>query len=133
MDKKMLIVDSDMRTSKSFSDVFIKEGFQVSVARYPLQAQEMLQNNSYDCVLMSFSHPATVGRDLLVFFQHSLPKALTIILNDFPNIESAIRAITCGSDAIFAKPVNMSLLLRVIRERIDVSSPAAANTLVISQ
>jgi DNA-binding NtrC family response regulator len=114
----MLIVDSDTRTSKSFSDVFTKEGFQVSVANYPLQAQEMLKKNRYDCVLMSFSHPATIGRDLLVFSQRSLPRALTIVVNDFPTVESAIDAITCGSDAMFAKPVNMSLLLRVIREKI---------------
>jgi DNA-binding NtrC family response regulator len=82
-----------------------------------MEAQKMLENNSYDCVLMSFSHPATIGRDLLFFSQKSLPNALTIVLNDFPSVESAIEAISCGSDAMFAKPVNMSLLLKVIREK----------------
>ncbi|MCW3999644.1 MAG: response regulator [Candidatus Bathyarchaeota archaeon] len=123
MGKKILIVDSDTRTSKSFSDVFIKEGFQVSIAHYPLQAQELLQHNSYDCVLMSFSHPATIGRDLLVFSQQSLPNALTIVLNDFPTVESAIEAIECGSDAMFAKPVNLKLLLKVIREKTACTQP----------
>ena len=122
LDKRILIIDSDRRTSKSFSDVFNMEGYQVSVAHNPLQAREMLQNNSFDCILMSFSHPDTIGRDLLVFSRNSMPNALTIVVNDFPNVESAIKAIDCGSDAIFAKPVNMNLLLDVVHEKIVTQS-----------
>jgi DNA-binding response OmpR family regulator len=121
----MLIVDDDDMIRFSLGEVLQQEGFDVTSAASVPEALKLISSNVYD-VLLSDLHMPGAGDGLTVVsaMRHANPKAVTMLLSAFPEMDAASHAILLQTDQILVKPMNVTALVEAIRERLATGPPA---------
>jgi DNA-binding response OmpR family regulator len=121
----ILIVDDDDLIRLSLDEVLQQEGFVVTSAASVTEALKLISSNVYD-VLLSDLHMPGAGDGLTVVsaMRHANPKAVTILLSAFPEMDAASHAIMLQADQILMKPMDVSSLIAAIRERLAIGPPA---------
>ena len=54
--------------------------------------------------------------DLLLFARKNLPNAARLVTIGFPSLETSVKALESGADAVFSKPVPPEQLITVIEK-----------------
>src|ERR1700689_5079726 len=95
------------------------EGFEVTSAGNVPDALKLISANVYD-VLLSDLHMPGAGDGLTVVsaMRHANPKAVTLLLSAFPEMTAAAAAILQQADEILVKPIDLSSLVQIIRQRL---------------
>lgn len=121
---RILIVDDDNLILLSLKDVMEYEGFEVTAAASVPDALKLISSDIYD-VLLSDLHMPGAGDGLTVVsaMRHANPKAVTMLLTSFPEMDAASHAILLQTDQILVKPMNVKALTLAIRERLAVGAP----------
>jgi CheY-like chemotaxis protein len=124
-DIRILLVDDDDVVRLTLSEVLGKEGFVVTTAADVPEALKLITSNVYD-VLLSDLHMPGAGDGLTVVsaMRHANPKAVTMILSAFPEMDVALRAIMRQADQILVKPMDVKMLVEAIHERLATGAPA---------
>jgi YesN/AraC family two-component response regulator len=122
---RILIVDDDELIRWSLKDVLELEGFEVTSAGNVPDALRLITANVYD-VLLSDLHMPGAGDGLTVVsaMRHANPKAVTMLLSSFPEMDAAAHAILLQTDQILVKPMDMPALIAAIKERLVAGAPA---------
>jgi len=122
---RILIVDDDDLIRLSLNDVLELEGFEVTSAGNVPDALRLITSNVYD-VLLSDLHMPGAGDGLTVIsaMRHANPKAVTMLLSSFPEMDAASHAILLQTDQILVKPMDMPSLIAAIKERLATGAPA---------
>jgi len=122
---RILIVDDDDLILLSLKDVMEYEGFKVTAAANVPDALKLISSNIYD-VLLSDLHMPGAGDGLTVVsaMRHANPKAVTMLLTSFPEMDAASHAILLQTDQILVKPMNVTDLIVAIKERLAIGAPA---------
>ncbi len=116
---KVLLVDDDDSIRFSLGKILEKHGFLVSTASNVPDALKLISSGTYD-VLLSDLHMRGPGDGLTVVsaMRHANPKAVTLLLSAFPEMNAAANAILLQTDEILVKPMNVVALLQVIAQRL---------------
>ncbi len=116
----ILLVDDDEIIRHTLSKLLEHKGFAVTAAGSVLEALTLINSGRYD-VLLSDLHMPGAGDGLTVVsaMRHSNPKAVTILLTSFPEMEAAARAILLQADDILVKPMDISALVDAITKRLS--------------
>ncbi len=122
---RILIVDDDDLILRSLKDVMDYEGFEVTAAANVPDALKLISSNIYD-VLLSDLHMPNAGDGLTVVsaMRHANPRAVTILLTSFPEMDAASQAILLQTDQILVKPMDVPSLISAIKERLAAGAPA---------
>ena len=122
---RILLVDDDDLILMTLKDVMEYEGFEVTVAVNVPGALKLISSNIYD-VLLSDLHMPDAGDGLTVVsaMRHANPKAVTMLLTSFPEMDAASHAILLQTDQILVKPMNVTDLIVAIKERLAIGAPA---------
>ena len=116
MSAKVLIVDDE----KDFLDIMAERlnalGMEVSTASSPGQALEMIQNESYDAVIMDFLMPEMDGFKALKLFKAARPGLQIILLTGNVREEERIAAKKLGAMDVIEKPADLNLLYQRIEK-----------------
>ena len=122
---RILIVDDDDLILLSLKDVMNYEGFEVTAAANVPDALKLITSNIYD-VLLSDLHMPNAGDGLTVVsaMRHANPRAVTILLTSFPEMDAASQAILLQTDQILVKPMDVPSLISAIKERLAIGAPA---------
>lgn len=122
---RILLVDDDDLILMTLKDVMEYEGFEVTVAVNVPDALKLISSNIYD-VLLSDLHMPDAGDGLTVVsaMRHANPKAVTMLLTSFPEMDAASHAILLQTDQILVKPMNVTDLIVAIKERLAIGAPA---------
>jgi CheY-like chemotaxis protein len=127
----ILLVDDDEIVRLTLSTLLIHEGFDVSVAESVTDALSLINSKIFD-VLLSDLHMPGAGDGLTVIsaMRHANPKAVTMLLSSFPEMEAAAQAILLQVDEILVKPMEVSALVKAITKRLSdgPSSPTIVET-----
>jgi DNA-binding response OmpR family regulator len=123
---KILLVDDDELIRMMMDEVLQAQGFAVTTASNVPDALKLISSNFYD-VLLSDLHMPGAGDGLTVVsaMRHSNPKAVTLILSAFPEMDAASQAIMQQADQILVKPMDVTALVKTIRERLATGPPPA--------
>jgi DNA-binding NtrC family response regulator len=123
--KKLLLVDDDDSLRSALCEILELEGYDLTTAADVPEALKYITSNVYD-VLLSDLHMPGAGDGLTVVsaMRHSNPKAVTMILSAFPEMDAASRAILLQADQILVKPMDVSSLVVAIKERLALGAPA---------
>jgi len=121
---RILIVDDDDLILLSLKDVMNYEGFEVTAAANVPDALKLITSNIYD-VLLSDLHMPNAGDGLTVVsaMRHANPRAVTILLTSFPEMDAASQAILLQTDQILVKPMDVPSLISAIKERLAIGAP----------
>ena len=123
---KILLVDDDDVIRSTLCEVLQEQGFDVTAAANVSDALKLISSNVYD-VLLSDLHMPGAGDGLTVIsaMRHANPKAVTMLLSAFPEMDAASHAILLQADQILVKPMNVTALIEAIKERLATGAPAA--------
>jgi CheY-like chemotaxis protein len=118
---KVLLVDDDEIVRLTLGGVLERSGFKVTCAANVVEALKHITSEPYD-VLLSDLHMPGAGDGLTVIsaMRHVNPSAVTLLLSAFPHLEAAARAILFQADEVLVKPMEVSSLVRVIKQRLAI-------------
>lgn len=116
---RVLLVDDDEIVRLTLGGVLERSGFKVTCAANVVEALKRITSEPYD-VLLSDLHMPGAGDGLTVIsaMRHVNPAAVTLLLSAFPHLEAAARAILFQADEVLVKPMEVSSLVRVIKQRL---------------
>jgi DNA-binding response OmpR family regulator len=101
-------------------------GFEVVAVGGVTEALKCIATQSFQVVITDLHMPnAGDGFTVISAMRHSQPNALTMLLSAFPDVKSAMEAITLQVDEIVVKPVEVKQLAELVRERLLSHRPAA--------
>ena len=116
MHAKVLLVDDE----KDFLDIMAERmearGMDVSTATSAEDALEMVQNESYDAIIMDLMMPAMDGFKALKLFKETKPEVQIILLTANVPEEKCIEAIKLGAMDVIEKPADLNLLTQKIEK-----------------
>src|SRR5580658_4138214 len=115
----ILLVDDDEIILHTLSKLLKHKGFTVTAAGSVLEALTLISSGQYD-VLLSDLHMPGAGDGLTVVsaMRHANPKAITMLLSAFPEMNAAAHAILLQADEILVKPMNVTALVDAIKQRL---------------
>jgi CheY-like chemotaxis protein len=116
----ILLVDDNAIIRLTLSKLLRDQGFEVTAAGSVVEALTLISSEVYD-VLLSDLHMPGAGDGLTVVsaMRHSNPKAVTMLLSAFPEMEAAAHAILLQADAILVKPMDISSLVAAVTQRLS--------------
>jgi CheY-like chemotaxis protein len=120
----ILLVDDDETLRQTLAAVLQEHGYDVTTAGSVPEALKLITAGSYD-VLLSDLHMPGRGDGLTVVsaMRHANPKAVTILLTAFPEMDAAAQAILLQTDQILVKPMNIPALIEAIEQRLAIGPP----------
>jgi CheY-like chemotaxis protein len=116
---KILVVDDDEVIRFILRAKLEENGFDVTTASSVSEALKRIQAKHFD-VLLSDLHMPGAGDGLTVVsaMRHSNPKAITLLLSAFPEMNAAAQAILLQADEILIKTMDFDSLIAVINLRL---------------
>jgi len=117
--KRVLVVDDDKVLLKSFKEVLELEGYLVDTAMTGREAIEKSEANFYNLTLIDIRLADMEGTELLTRIRETTPKMVKIMITGYPSLESAKDSVNKGADGYLLKPVDMTELLNMIRDRLS--------------
>ncbi|WP_213804231.1 response regulator [Granulicella sp. dw_53] len=121
----ILLVDDDELICSTLATLLERRGFAVTMANCVFEALKLISSCSFE-VLLSDLHMPGPGDGLTVVsaMRHANPKAVTILLSAFPEMDAAAQAILMQADQILVKPMDVDGLVKVIKDRLAKGAPA---------
>jgi len=115
----ILLVDDDEALRHTFAIVLQAHCHDATTAASVPEALKLISAGSYD-VLLSDLHMPGRGDGLTVVsaMRHANPKAVTMLLSAFPEMDAAARAVLHQADQILVKPMNIPALIEAIEQRL---------------
>jgi DNA-binding response OmpR family regulator len=115
---RILLVDDDEIVCSTLAALLRGYEFEVTTAVRVSEALKFLSSETYD-VLLSDLHMPGAGDGLTVVsaMRHANPKAITMLLSAFPEMDAAAQAILLQADEILIKPMDIKELVAAIRHR----------------
>jgi YesN/AraC family two-component response regulator len=121
---KILLVDDDEVVRFSLCKMLEQDGFVVTTAANVQEAFKHINSSVFDVLLTDLHMPgAGDGLTVVSAMRHSNPKAVTMVLSAFPEMEAAARAILQQTDQILVKPMAVTALVEAIKQRVKIGAP----------
>jgi DNA-binding response OmpR family regulator len=122
---KILLVDDDELTRLTMGALLKDRGFDVTDVSSVSEALKLISSETYD-VLLSDLHMPGAGDGLTVVsaMRHANPRAITMLLSAFPEMDAAAQAILLQADQIMVKPMDVTDLVAAIEQRLASGTPA---------
>jgi DNA-binding NtrC family response regulator len=119
-----MLVDDDELVRVTLCEVLEQNGFAVTSAANVSEALKHISSGTFE-VLLSDLHMPGAGDGLTVVsaMRHANPKAVTILLSAFPEMNAAAHAILMQADEILVKPMNVEAPVTAIKQRLASGSP----------
>jgi DNA-binding response OmpR family regulator len=116
---KVLVVDDDVMLSAMIAEVLTINNFDVTVADNVPAALKLISSQTFDVLLSDLHMPgAGDGLTIVSAMRHSNPKAATLLLSAFPEMDAAAHAIMLQADEILVKPMKVTALVDIIKHRL---------------
>lgn len=109
---QLLIVDDEEGNRDVLERLLQKQGYEVSKAQNGQSALDMLNQQSYDLVLLDIMMPQIDGYEVLrhIKLDEQLRHIPVIMISALSELESVARCISLGADDYLTKPFNSTLL-----------------------
>ncbi|MDH4069255.1 MAG: sigma-54 dependent transcriptional regulator [Ignavibacteria bacterium] len=117
----ILIVDDEKIVRESLTKWFREDGFKAESAASGAEALRMLQEHSWNILLVDIKMPGMDGVELLQRVREINPETTVIMITAFASVETAVKALKCGAYDYVTKPIDPDyldhLVKNVIKER----------------
>jgi len=115
----MLIVDDDPGASGLLREIFLQEGYDVTVADRGEEAIRLGQSRPFDVVLSDVRLPDLDGIEVLRRLRPILPEAVVVLITAFGTVEAAIRALQEGASDYVQKPFAVEEVRRTVERAME--------------
>lgn len=122
MNPKILLIDDEDATRFGFSRYLSKAGYVVHEAANLSEAQESINSQRYDAVLLDVNLPDGSGLDWIIDVRKSYPDLPIVVITGYGDIPVAVEAMRRGADNFLTKPVNMADLEVFLRKSLEIGT-----------
>jgi DNA-binding NtrC family response regulator len=116
MAEKVLIVDDDKAFLAILAERMQNRGMEVSTAESAAAALQLLENESFDAVLLDLMMPEMGGIEALQIMRRKQPEVQVIFLTGHPSVSKGVEAMKLGAMDFIPKPVDMNELTEKIKQ-----------------
>jgi DNA-binding response OmpR family regulator len=121
---RVLLADDDEAVRSMLQVALERDGFEVIAVAGVKDALGRIAEEKFDVLLSDLHMPhAGDGFTLVGAMRHTHPQAVTMVLSGYPFLEEALSAVRLEADAILVKPIDITSLRKLIREKL--AHPAA--------
>ena len=113
---KVLIIEDNETERLSLKAALETEKIIVDVAKDGLSAEEIVKSKYFDIAIIDYKLPDTDGINLIKRLKFLLPEIMTLIVTAHSSVDIAIEALRMGAYDYITKPLDMNLLLNVVRK-----------------
>lgn len=111
---KVLVVDDEPVTARSYARALTAAGFRVTIANDGREAADLAKSQGFDVIVSDIAMPDMDGLALLRAIRQSDLDVPMVFMTGSPAIESAVQAIEYGAFRYLLKPVAPAALLDVV-------------------
>jgi UDP-3-O-acyl N-acetylglucosamine deacetylase len=115
----ILIVDDEASILRALEGILVDEGFQVVHARDGEKALALIQEQSFDLVLLDLWMPGMDGIQTLQRVKAMQPALCIIVMSGHGNIETAVKATKLGAFDYLEKPLSLDNVLSSVNGAFD--------------
>jgi CheY-like chemotaxis protein len=124
MRPRVLLADDDDAVRSMLQAALERDGFEVVAVASVSDALSRIATETFDVLLSDLHMPhAGDGFTVVSAMRHTHPHAVTLVLSGYPALEEALSAIRSQADEVLVKPIGISSLREIIREKL--AHPAA--------
>ena len=87
------------------------------------EARRLLQENTFNLCLTDMNLPDGNGIELVQHIQNEFPHIPVAVITAYGNVESAVSALKAGAFDFIAKPVDLSILRRLVESSLKLGPP----------
>lgn len=110
----ILVVDDEDALRNVLSSELQSEGYSVASAADGDEAIAIVQQNTFDLVLLDIKMPRVDGFEVLRFIKERYPSTKVIMLTGFADLKNAIESKKLGAEDFVSKPYDLVDLLTTI-------------------
>src|ERR1700678_4365995 len=116
---KVLLVDDDDSVREMMTLTLELKGFAVVSAVNVTEALKLITTESFDVLITDLHMPnPSDGFAVITAMRHIQPKALTLLVSGYPDVNSAMDAILLEADEIIVKPFEAKKLADLVRDKL---------------
>ncbi len=122
--KKILVVEDEQQIAQVLSEVLIRNGFEVTIAKDGTEGCEMALKIKPDLILLDIMLPSIDGLSMLAELRKDEwgAKVLVIALTNYGDTERVNRAISLGVDEYLIKSDwNLEDVIRQVKKKLGIS------------
>jgi len=116
-DFEILFVDDERGILSIVENFLSPQGYRLTVVDNGLKALELMKERNFDIVFTDLNMPEFSGLELLTAIKEYRPETEVVIVTGFGTIESAIKAVECGSYDYLQKPIELERI-KILIDRI---------------
>ncbi|MBW2091802.1 MAG: response regulator [Deltaproteobacteria bacterium] len=114
---KLLIVDDEQEIVNMLERIFSLEGYTVATTTRPLEALQLMRDESFDLILTDIKMPDMDGFELLRELKKLNPLAGVVLTTECSSLSELMAYLSPGAAGYFIKPFkNIDLLVKTMNE-----------------
>lgn len=114
--ERVLLVDDEIEFTDVLAERMQSRGFNVDTAGTGREALEMVQERTYDAVILDLQMPELDGMETLKQMRDKNPSLQIILLTGHATVEKGVEAVKLGAMDFLEKPVDIVKLIEKITE-----------------
>ncbi len=116
MKEKVLLVDDEEEFVETLAERMRTRGMEVSTTNSGTNALQMVDDESYDVVVLDLKMPGIDGLEALKRIKRRRPEIQVVLLTGYATVEKGVEAIKQGALEFLEKPVDLSSLTEAIKK-----------------
>jgi len=121
---KVLLVDDDDAIREMMTATLEHKGFEVVAAATVTEALKLITTETFDVLITDLHMPnPSDGFAVITAMRHIQPKALTLLVSGYPDVNSAMDAILLEADEIIVKPFETKTLADLVHDKMLTRQP----------
>lgn len=119
-EEKILVVDDNVDTRDNIKEILEDEGYDVVTASNGIDAITLVNNNSFDCLVLDMRLPGKDGWEVLKEIKPRIGSGLAvIIITAYGDVSSAVKAVRMGAYDYIEKPFDKDALILAVKRGLE--------------
>ena len=133
MAERLLIVEDEDTLCESLRRVFLREQYEVDVARSAEAALDVLEEGHYSLIISDIILPGMNGIELLKLIKERIPDQLVVIMTAYASLETAVEALRAGAYDYVGKPIIHEEIKQIVKNALNQKALKTENILLRKQ
>ncbi len=116
MNEKVLLVDDEEEFIETLAERMRARGMEVSTTNSGKNALQLVEDESYDVVVLDLKMPGIDGLEALKRIKHRSPDIQVVLLTGYATVEKGVEAMKQGAFEFLEKPVDIGSLTDAIHK-----------------